>query len=115
MKSLASTQNVYDPTNFVSAVIQPRYKKGYIRLNSDPTLPLPMGSIQVDYRFQFNGTQPNPGGINAASSDVFAVDYDTRQLMSVLLTIRNYPQTTNIPNPKTVTVKATASLRNVIR
>ncbi len=58
--------NVYDPTNFVSAVVQPRYKKGYIRLNSDPNSPLPVGQIQVDYRFQFNGTLPNPGGVNAA-------------------------------------------------
>jgi len=113
---------VYDPHNFVSAVIQPRYKKGYIKLYSDPNSPLPIGQFQIAYRFQFNGTQttqqsltqvvsPGPG----TPSDVFAVDYDTRQLMSVLLTIRNYPQTTNIPNPQTVTLKATATVRNVIR
>lgn len=116
----------YDPQNFCSAVIQPRFKKGYIRFNSDPNSPLPLGQIQVAYRFQFNGsetsvadpnnpgsTMPVPAGVQA--SDVVAVDYDTRQLMSVLLTIRNYPQTTNIPNPQTVTVKATATVRNVIR
>jgi prepilin-type N-terminal cleavage/methylation domain-containing protein len=114
---------VYDPQNFCSAIIQPRYKKGYLKFNSDPNSPLPIGPIQVSYRFQFTGTQtvdatpaqtvPIPGGVS--SSDVVAVDYDTRQLMSVLLTIRNYPQTTNIPNPQTVTVKATATVRNVIR
>ena len=68
----------------------------------------------MSYRFQFNGSGANvPAGVNA--SDVFAVDYDTRQLISVQLTIRNYPQTTNIPNPQTATVKATASVRNVTR
>jgi hypothetical protein len=114
--------NVYDPTNFCSAVIQPRYKRGYIRLNSDPNVALPLGEIQVDYRFQFNGSKVTYNGIQTGagnggvvSSDAFAVDYDTRQLISVLLTIRNYPQTTNVPNPQTVTVKATATLRNVIR
>ncbi len=105
---------VYDGTNFCSALIQPRFKKGYIKLNSDPNYPIPFGQFQVSYRFQFNGSGANvPAGVNA--SDVFAVDYDTRQLISVQLTIRNYPQTTNIPNPQTATVKATASVRNVIR
>jgi len=43
-----------------------------------------------------------------------AVDYDTRQLMEVLLTVRNYAQTT-LPNPQYVTLKATATVRNPIR
>ncbi|MDR3690290.1 MAG: type II secretion system protein [Fimbriimonas sp.] len=106
--------NVYDAHNFCSAIIQPRYKKGYIKFNSDPTAPLPIGQIQVSYKFQFNGTQTGTA-IVGAKSDVFAVDYDTRQLMSVLLTIRNYPQTTNTPNPQTVTLKATAAVKNYIR
>jgi len=110
----AFNPSVYDPHNFCSAVIQPRFKKGYIKFNSDPTAPLPVGQIQISYRFQFNGTQTG-AVINGAKSDVFAVDYDTRQLMSVLLTIRNYPQTTNIPNPQSVTLKATASVRNYLR
>lgn len=107
--------NVYSAQNFCSAVIQPRFKKGYLKFNSDPNSPLPIGPIQVSYRFQFNGntTLPLPAGTNP--SDVLAVDYDTRQLMSVELTMRNYPQVTNIPNPQTVTVKATADVRNVIR
>ncbi len=107
--------NVYDPHNFCSAVIQPRFKRGYIKFNSDPNSPLPIGQIQIAYRFQFNGTQTGPVAAGSSASDAFAVDYDTRQLMSVQLTIRNYPQTTNIPNPQTVTVKATATVRNVIR
>jgi prepilin-type N-terminal cleavage/methylation domain-containing protein len=106
---------VYSPTNLVSAVIQPRYKKGYIKFDSDPSVPMPIGQIQVDYRFQFNGTQTSNVAASVNASDVFAVDYDTRQQISVLLTIHNYPQTTNIPNPQSVTVKATATVRNVIR
>ncbi len=93
----------YDPTNFVSAVIQPRYKAGYIQFNSDPNVPLPNNKIRVYYRFQF--TQ---------AKDVMAVDYDSRQLMTVQMTIRNLPQST-IPNPQSVTLRATASVRNFLR
>lgn len=117
--------DTYDPTNFVSATLQPRYKAGYIQLNSDPNLPIPQGYVfngnlvrvpfKVDYRFQFTGVLPT-GSVSAGAgrSDSFAVDYDTRQLMQVLLTIRNYPQS-NLPNPQTVTLKATATIKNVIR
>lgn len=113
----------YDPTNFVSAVLQPQYKAGYIAFDSDPDLPIPTGytptggsfipvPIKVDFRFQFTGTVPNSLlASGAGASDVFAVDYDTRQLMQVLLTIRNYPQST-VPNPQSVTLKATAAIRN---
>jgi hypothetical protein len=48
------------------------------------------------------------------ANDVLAADYDSRQLMSVLLTIRNYPQT-SIPNPQTITLTASATTRNVVR
>jgi prepilin-type N-terminal cleavage/methylation domain-containing protein len=98
---------VYDPTNLVSAVFQARYMPGYIQLNSDPAVPIPAGQnpipIRVSYRFQF--TQ---------STDSYAVDYDTRQVMSLLVTVRNYPQS-NVPNPQTVTLKANATVRNVLR
>jgi len=105
---------VYDPTNFVSAIIQPRYKAGYIQLNSDPNVPLPgnlafpntpvnEGNIAVSYRFQMT-----------RAGDTVAVDYDTSQLMQVLLTVKNFPQTT-LPNAQSVTLKATASVRNVLR
>jgi prepilin-type N-terminal cleavage/methylation domain-containing protein len=103
----------YTSTDYVSAVIQPRYKAGYIQLNSDPNVPLPEddpatatlneGNISVSYRFQMTG-----------SGDTVAVDYDTGQLIQVLLTIKNFPQTT-IPNPQTVTLKATATIRNILR
>ncbi|MCC7434737.1 MAG: type II secretion system protein [Methanoregulaceae archaeon] len=96
---------VYTPTDFVSAVLQPRYKAGYIQLNSDPNLPLPgNAAIVVSYKFQFS----RPG-------DTVAVDYDTRQLISILLTIRNYPQSTAFPNPQTMTLQGTAPVRNFIR
>lgn len=123
----ANPPAVYTPTDFTSAIVQPRFKAGYLQLNSDPNVPLPAvmlfrdgagnvqqtdGQIRVSYRFQFTGRQPK--GANGAAKDVFAVDYDSRELMSVLLTIRNYPQS-NIPNPQTVTLKATAKVRNFIR
>ncbi len=107
--------NVYDKTNLVSAVIQPRFKKGYIALSADPNIAIPDGLFKISYRFQFTGRQSGPTTIsNGNKSDVFAVDYDTRQLMSVLLTIRNYPQS-SVPNPQNVTLKATATVRNFAR
>ncbi len=106
---------LYNPQNFVSAVIQPRFKKGYLAFNSDPNVPLPTGDIVVSYRFQFTNSQSGaPSTISGNKADIIAVDYDTRQLMSVLLTMRNYPQST-IPNPQNVTLRATATVRNYIR
>lgn len=93
----------YDRQDFVSAVIQPRYKAGYLQLNSDPNVPLPVGNISVYYRFQMT----RPG-------DTVAVDYDTRNIISIRMTIRNYPQTT-IPNPQDITLTATAAVRNYVR
>ena len=102
----------YTPTDFTSAIIQPRYKAGYIQLNSDPNVPLPEdigsttvneGNVSVFYRFQMT-----------ISGDTVAVDYDTSQLLQVLLTVKNYPQTT-LPNAQSVTLKATATARNILR
>jgi prepilin-type N-terminal cleavage/methylation domain-containing protein len=106
---------IYDRTSFVSAIIEPRYKAGYVQLCSSPTVPIPAvmrlqgtltdvpGRIRVAYKFQF--TSPD---------DVVRTEYDTRQLMQVIMTIRNYPQA-DIPFPQTVTMKATANVRNFIR
>ena len=96
---------VYDPTNFVSATLQARYMPGYIQLNSDPNSPLDTtnAKFKVFYRFEF--TSP---------TDSFAVDYDSRQVMSVLLTLHDYPQT-SLPNPQTMTLKTTATVRNFLR
>ena len=105
----------YDRTSFVSAIIQPRYRAGYVELCSNPEVPIPAvmrlsgtindvpGRIRVAYKFQF--TSPD---------DVVRAEYDTRQLMQVIMTIRNYPQA-DIPYPQTVTMKATANVRNFIR
>jgi prepilin-type N-terminal cleavage/methylation domain-containing protein len=102
----------YQPDNFVSAIIQSQFRAGYIQLNSDPNAPIPPGNIRVSYRFQFTGVnQTSPNGIR---QHLFAVDYDSRELMSILLTIRNYPQS-NQPNPQSVTLKASAKVRNYIR
>ncbi len=117
---LATPPAAYDANNFVSAIFQPRFKAGYVQLNSDPNVPLPVGNIRVYYRFQFSGGRSagSSSGIDAsqisARQDSVAVDYDTRQLMSILLTIRNYPQA-NIPNPQSVTLTATAKVRNYLR
>ena len=47
----------YTPGNFSSEVFQARFKVGYIQLNSDPNVPLPLGNIRVNYRFQFTGVR----------------------------------------------------------
>lgn len=95
----------YDPTNFVSAVLQPRYKAGYLQFNSSPDLPLPgPAPISVFYKVQFT----RPG-------DTLTVDYDTRQLINILLTIRNYPPSTSFPNPQTLTLQGAAPVRNFQR
>lgn len=101
----------YVNNDLLSAVIQPQYRAGFLELNSRPDEPIPAadlqgnltGNIFVFYRFQF--TEPN---------DVFAIDYDSRQVMDINLTIRNFPGTT-LPNPQTITVKASAAVRNFIR
>ena len=101
----------YNASDFVSAVLQPRFRAGYLELNSRFGEPIPdqdmngapAGNILVTYRFQF--TEPN---------DVFAIDYDSRQVLDVNLTIRNYPQTGE-PSPQTITVKGSATVRNFIR
>ncbi|HLK14194.1 MAG TPA: prepilin-type N-terminal cleavage/methylation domain-containing protein [Fimbriimonadaceae bacterium] len=96
---------VYDPTNFVSAAIQARYMPGYIELNSDPNAPLDTTNAKFSVYYRFEFTNPN---------DSFAVDYDSREVMSVLLTLHDYPQTT-LPNPQTMTLKTTATVRNFLR
>lgn len=109
----------YTASNFVSAIVQPRYKVGYVQLCSNPEVPIPSvlrirdaaagttydvpGRIRVAYKFQFTN-----------ATDSVRVDYDTRQLMQILVTIRNYPQSST-PNPQTVTMKATANVKNFIR
>lgn len=95
--------SVYDPTNFASAVLQSRFRAGYLELNSDPNSPIPPGNITVQYRFQFN-----------ESSDVIAVDYDTRQVIDVNLTLRQFPGTA-APNPQSITLRGTATVRNSSR
>ena len=107
---------VYNPTNFLSAVLQAQYRAGYIELNSQLGEPIPSivnnptdpgddtpGNFLISYRFQF--TEPN---------DVVAVDYDSTDTMEVVLTVRNYAQTT-FPNPQNVTIKGTAQVRNFQR
>jgi hypothetical protein len=98
-----SLGGAYSATNFLSAFIQPRYRAGYMQFYSDPNIPMPLGNIQVRYRFQFSRV-----------GDTFAADYDTRQLISLKLTIRNYPQSSQ-PNPQGITVASSAAARNILR
>jgi len=96
---------VYDPTNPVSALLEAQYEPGYITLNSDPNTPLPNTvPFKVSYRFQMS-----------QSRDAFSVDYDTRQVMSLLVTIRNFSNQDLTPNPQTVTLKTTVDVRNFVR
>ncbi len=93
----------YDPNLVLSALIQPRYRAGYLKFNSEENQPLPNGNMFVFYRFQF--TEPN---------DVLAVDYDSRQKLNIALTIKNFPQSTQ-PNQQSVTVRGEAAVRNFVR
>lgn len=125
----ANPPATYDPVSITSAILQPRFKVGYLQFCSDPNIPIPdtmrvrdantgnlviaPANIRVFYRFQFfesGPTTPNPGGATAVP-DVVTVSYDTRQMMNVLLTIRNYPQS-NLPEATSITLKATAKIRN---
>jgi prepilin-type N-terminal cleavage/methylation domain-containing protein len=90
------------PTDFLSSILQARYRAGYVELNSRFGEPIPAGNIYVTYRFQF--TEPN---------DVVSVDYGSSELMEVVLTIRNFPQS-NVP-PQMVTVRGSAAIRNKMR
>jgi hypothetical protein len=94
---------VFDPNDFVSAVLQPQYRAGYLELNSRFGEPIPAGNIYVSYRFQF--TEPN---------DRVVVDYNTGDTVELVLTIKNFPQT-NVSYAPTVTVKGSAKVRNFFR
>ncbi len=100
---VSTDPRVYDPNSVISAILQAQFRAGYIKFNSRMGEPLPQGNIFVYYRFQF--TEPN---------DVFAIDYDSRQVIDINLTIRNFPQT-NLPNPLGVSLKGTATVRNFFR
>lgn len=95
--------NTTDPKGFGRYVLMPRYKRGYVQFDSDPNTPLPAGTITVKYRFQF--TMPG---------DVVAVDYDTREVMSVLITVKSFPQS-SLSQAQMVTVPATAKVRYVLK
>jgi hypothetical protein len=92
----------YNASDFLSAVLQARYRAGYLELNSRYGEPIP-GNIFVTYRFQF--TEPN---------DVVAVSYDSTDLMEVILTVRNFAPG-GLPTPQMTTLRGAASVRNTIR
>lgn len=93
----------YSSTDFTSAVIQPRYKAGYLQLNSDPNTPLPDAAIRVYYKFQMIG-----------AGDTVTVDYDTREAIQIMLSLRNYPRT-SLGAPQIVTLQGSATVRNFLK
>lgn len=94
---------VYDSTDFVSAIVQPRYKAGYLQLNSDPNVPLPDATIRVYYRFQLVGP-----------TDTVTVDYDTREAISITLSLRSFPRTTT-STPQILSLQGSATVRNFVK
>lgn len=92
----------YNGSDFLSAVLQARYRAGYLELNSRYGEPIP-GNIFVTYRFQF--TEPN---------DVVAVSYDSTDMMEVILTVRNFAPG-GLPTPQMTTLRGAAAVRNTIR
>lgn len=103
--------DIYDPeffdsNNFVSAILQPQFRAGYLEFNSRFGEPIPSqveGNIYVSYRFQF--TEP---------ADVVAVDYDSTEVLEIVLTIKNYPPV-GLLDGQTVTLKGSAKVRNFLR
>lgn len=93
----------YDPNNLISAIVQPQFRAGYVEFNSRFGEPIPEGNIFVTYRFQFN-----------EQNDVIAVDYDSSELLEVVLTVKTFPLT-SMPNNQVVTLKGSAVVRNFIR
>lgn len=93
----------YNAGDFLSATVQAKYRPGYVEFNSAYGEPIPQGNIYVSYRFQFTD-----------SKTIVAVDYDSSELMEVVLSIRNYPQT-SVPNPQMITVRGTAAVKNGLR
>jgi len=103
-----NTGQAIDSTDPTTMLIQPRYKVGYVQFDSDPNVPLPSlttpSAVKISYKFQFN-----------RPADAFAVSYDSREVINVLLSLRSYPQTTNMPNAQSVTLQASAPVKNFIR
>lgn len=93
----------YNATDFLSAVLQEKYRAGYVELNSRIGEPLPVGNFYVTYRFQF--TEPK---------DVVTVSYDSSKTIEAVLSIVTYGNPTT-PLPTMTTVPNTAEVRNLLR
>lgn len=93
----------YTANDFASAIIQPRFRAGYLEFNSDPNQPLPQGLVSVYYKFQFT-----------ESADTIAVDYDTRKIIDISLTVRSYAPTTSAAT-QGISLKGSATVRNFFR
>lgn len=93
----------YDATDFLSAVLQERYRAGYLELNSRPGEPLPSGNIYVTYRFQF--TEPK---------DVVTVSYDSAKSVETVVSFVTYGPAGQVL-PVVNTNARAAEVRNLIR
>ncbi|GMV36376.1 MAG: hypothetical protein AMXMBFR61_08840 [Fimbriimonadales bacterium] len=94
--------NVNDPD--VKAFILPRFEAGYIKFYSDPNYPMPAGSnnIRITYHFQLN-----------RRGDVFTVDYATKEVVLVSLSIRRYDAARGRPHMVSLTNRV--SVRNFLK
>ena len=111
-RNTRNPQNAASISENLSKAIQHLEQAIDRQLDSDPNVPIPAGLtgdptnpplIHVSYRFQFN-----------RPADTIAVDYDSREVIDVLLTVRNFPTgTVNIP--QTLTLQASAAVRNFLR
>ncbi len=54
-------------------------------------------------------------GTSRATFSIPAAAADLRDLVTILLTIRNYPPSTSFPNPQTITLQGAAPVRNYLR
>lgn len=84
-------------------VLLPAYQKGYVEFQSNPERPLPLGEISISYRFQFN-----------QQNDLFAVDYGSGEMISIILTSCHYP-VGSLLEPQLMTLSRTLKVRNFIR
>jgi prepilin-type N-terminal cleavage/methylation domain-containing protein len=93
----------YSATDFLSAVLQERYRAGYLELNSRAPEPLPNGNIYVTYRFQF--TEPR---------DVVTVSYDSAKSVETVVSFVTYGPAGQVL-PVVNTNARAAEVRNLIR
>lgn len=93
----------YAPADVLSAILQEKYRAGYLELNSRPGEPLPTGNIYVTYRFQF--TEPK---------DVVTVSYDSAKSVETIVSFVTYGPGGQV-RPNMNTSPRATEVRNLVR